>query len=108
MVDHIEIYAVSGGSALIVLALWGALSHALDRSIRSRLRAVPLCLPLLAMAVGYGLYWWAFFASPSLAVQMHAIRLMLAHFIGPFLPWIVTGWLAFALVALRPLVRHRR
>jgi hypothetical protein len=88
------------------LALWVWLARLLAGRIRSRLRAVPLALPLLLAAVGYGLYWLAFFSSPTLAVQMHAIRLTFQHLAGPFLPFIAAVWLGLAVWPLAPLFRR--
>jgi hypothetical protein len=106
MLDHAEIYGVALGGALLSIALWVWLAGLLAERIRSRLRAVPLCLPLLLIAAGYGLYWWAFFSSPAMAVQMHAIRLTLVHLAGAFLPWIAGLWLVIGLWCLKPLVRR--
>jgi hypothetical protein len=106
MTEHLDLYAPALGGALAAVALWGWLAGLLAARIRSRLRAVPLCLPLLVAAAGHGLYWWAFFLSPAAAVQMHAIRLTLAHFAGPLLPWIGVVWLAGSLWALRPLLKR--
>jgi hypothetical protein len=96
----------SAGATVAALALWAWLARQLSGRIRSRLRAVPLALPLVVCAVGYGLYWLAFFSSPTLAVQMHAIRLTLQHLAGPLLPAIAGVWLALALWPLAPLVRR--
>jgi hypothetical protein len=100
------IIAAAAGGAIAALALWVWLARALGSRIRSPLRAVPLCLPLLLAAVGYGLYWWAFFASPFAAVQMHALGLAAGHYLGPVLPWFGAAWLAASLAALMPLVRR--
>jgi hypothetical protein len=101
------ILALSAAGVLAAAALWAWLAERLALRIRSRLRAVPLALPLLLGALGYGAYWSAFFATPGLAVQMHAVRLTLAHAAGPALPLLAGVWLALSLWALAPLLRRR-
>jgi hypothetical protein len=101
------ILLASAAGVLAALALWIWLAQRLAARIRSRLRAVPLCLPLLLIPAVYGLFWLAFFSSPSMAVQAHAIRLTLQHAVAPFLPWIAGGWLVVALAALWPLLKDR-
>ncbi len=103
----LPILVLSAAGILAALALWVWLTRLLSARIRSTLRAVPLCLPLLLAPLVYGLFWLAFFASPAVAVQMHAIRLTLDHAVGPFLPWIAGLWLALSLAALLPLLQRR-
>ncbi len=62
-----------------------------------------LCLPLLLIPLLYGAFWLVFFSSPFAAVQVHAVRLTLEHFIAPFAPLIGAGWLAASLALLLPL-----
>jgi hypothetical protein len=101
------ILIASAIGVLAALALWIGLARMLSARIRSRLRAVPLCLPLLLIPAVYGLFWLAFFSSPAMAVQTHAIRLTVQHAVGPWLPWIAGGWLAVSLGALWPLISGR-
>jgi hypothetical protein len=96
--------ALSSIGVLAAVGLWVGLARLLAARIRSRLRAVPLALPLLMVALGYGAFWLAFFSSPATAVQLHAIRLTVAHFAGPLLPWTVGSWLVVSAWALKPLV----
>jgi hypothetical protein len=106
MRGHMSIYVPAFVGSIIVLAVWLQAARALGRRGASRWRAVPLFLPLVLMAAGYGLYWWAFFSSPAAAVQAHAIRLTIAHAAGAILPWIGAAWLAIAVALLRPLWRR--
>jgi hypothetical protein len=105
MREHLHLYVPALAGAVIVLILWIFLSRALAVRNLSRWRAMALCLPLMLLALGYGLFWWAFFASPASAVQVHAIRLTVSHFAGPFLPWLAGSWLAISVWLLKPLAR---
>jgi hypothetical protein len=102
----VPIVALSAAGAVGAVLLWVWLSRLLRARIRSRLRAAPLAAPLLLLALGYGLYWLVFFASPTLAVQMHAARLTISYFLGPLLPWFAGVWLLLSGWALLPLVRR--
>jgi hypothetical protein len=106
MLAHTDIYGVAIGGVLAAIALWGWLAGQLKARIRSRLRAVPLCLPLVLAAAGYGLFWLGFFSSPATAVQLHAVKLTLQHALDGFAGWIAAGWLVVSLVALLPLMRR--
>jgi uncharacterized membrane protein len=106
MREHLHLYVPALAGVVVVIAGWAALSGALAARHRSRWRAVVLCLPLVLIALGYGLFWWVFFASPASAVQMHALRLTIAHFAGPFLPGIGMSWLAISAWLLVPLLRR--
>lgn len=106
MSGHLDIYGTAAAGVLAALALWIWLSGQLAARIRSRLRALPLCLPLLLIAAGYGLFWLAFFSSPGMAVQMHAVRLTVQHVAAPYLPWIGGTWLIASLAVLWPLARR--
>jgi hypothetical protein len=99
----LPILLVSAAGTLAALALWAFLVHQLSARIRSRLRALPLAAPLVMMALGYGVFWLAFFSSPAMAVQMHATWLTIRHAVWPFLPWVAGAWLVAGLWALRPL-----
>ncbi|MGL4243369.1 MAG: hypothetical protein ACRCTI_19830 [Beijerinckiaceae bacterium] len=96
----------AGVVALAAVGFWIWLARSLAGRFRSRLRALPLVLPVLLAALGYALYWIAFFASPAMAVQMHAIRLTIAHAVGPYLPFVAVGWLILSLLPLAPLLRR--
>jgi hypothetical protein len=106
MREQLHLYVPSMVGAVIALALWVVLTRAMVARGRSRWRPVLLCLPLLLGAVGYGLFWFGFFSSPATAVQLHALRLTVQHFAGPFLPWIGAVWLAMSGWLLVPLVRR--
>jgi hypothetical protein len=104
MRDHISLYVPAALGVILALALWVFLARKLAAADRTRWRAVLLCLPLLLGAAGYGLFWFGFFSSPAMAVQLHAVRLTLQHFAEPFLPWVggiwvlLSGWLLLPLV----------
>ncbi len=105
MREQLHLYVPSIVGAVIALALLVVLTRAMAARGRSRWRPVLLCLPLLLVAVGYGLFWFGFFSSPATAVQLHALRLTIQHFAGPFLPWIGAVWLASSVGLLAPLLR---
>jgi hypothetical protein len=106
MLEHFHIYVPSMIGAVMALALWVVFARAMAARGKSRWRPVLLCLPLLLGAVGYGLFWFGFFSSPATAVQLHAVRLTVQHFAGPFLPWIGAVWLALSGWLLLPLLRR--
>jgi hypothetical protein len=95
-----QIYLQAALGAAGAAALWVLLARWLARRGLRRWRSVPLGLTLLAAALGYGLFWAAFFSSPAMAVQMHAIRLTIVHALGGALPWLVAGGLAAAALPL--------
>jgi hypothetical protein len=103
----LALYLPAVAGVALALIGWIALARALARRGRSRWRAVLLCLPPLVGSAVYGLFWAAFFSSPGMAVQMHAIRLTIQHAVGPWPPWIAGAWLAAALALLWPLARRR-
>ena len=98
------IYATAAVSAALSLALWIMLARLLRRGGRSPWRAAPLGALLLLAAVGYGLYWFAFFSSPSLAVPLHLLRLKLVQKLGGLTPFLALGGL---LLAALPLLRPK-
>jgi hypothetical protein len=106
---HLIIPAVAG--AVMAVVLWVALALRLQAVGKSRWRPAMLCLPALLIAIGYGVYWLAFFSSVDMAVQLHAIRLTISHFAGLYLgsalPWIGGTWLAVGLGLLLPAFRSR-
>jgi hypothetical protein len=102
----VGLYVPAAVGVALTLIGWVLLARALARRGRSRWRAVLLCLPPLLASAGYGLFWWGFFTSPAMAVQMHAVRLTAQHALGPWLPWIAGGWLTAALALLWPLARR--
>jgi hypothetical protein len=104
--EQLHLYVPALVGANLALALWIALARAIALRGRSRWRPVLLCLPLLAGAVGYGLFWFGFFSSPSTAVQLHAVRLTIQHFAGNALPWVALVWLMLSGWLLWPLA-HR-
>ncbi len=106
MSDLAAIQLSAAGALLAVLALWILAARHLRRRGLGRWRAAPLGLTLVVAAAAYGLYWTAFFASPALAVKMHALRLILTHALGAGLPWLPTCWLALAALPLLPLTRR--
>jgi hypothetical protein len=106
MREHLSIYVPALLGVVLALTLWVWLSKRLTGVNRSRWRAVVLCLPLILGAAGYGLFWFGFFSSSAMAVQMHAIRLTLQHFVGPFLPWIGGVWLLISGWLLLPLLKR--
>jgi hypothetical protein len=106
MREQLHLFVPSIVGAIIALALWIVLARAMVARGRSRWRPVLLCLPLLLGAAGYGLFWFGFFSSPATAVQLHALRLTIQHFAGPFLPWIGAIWLVMSGWVLVPLVRR--
>ncbi len=106
MREHLSIYVPSLLGVLLAIALWVLLSKRLALANRTRWRSVLLCLPLVLGAAGYGLFWFGFFSSPAMAVQMHAVRLTLQHFAGPFLPWIGGVWLLVSGWLLLPLLKR--
>jgi hypothetical protein len=91
--DLAHILATSALGVILALMLWMWLARRLAHAGKSRWRAVPLCLVLLLIPLGYGVFWLVFFSSPAAAVQAHAIRLTLEHFIAPFAPWTGVSWL---------------
>jgi hypothetical protein len=101
---HLYVPAIIG--VIAALLIWFALARIAARRGLSRWRPVLLCLPLLLIAAGYGLFWWGFFSSPAMAVQLHAVRLTLEHAVGAYLPWITGGWLAASLGLLLPLLKR--
>jgi hypothetical protein len=103
--EHFDLYGPSILGAVLAIALWGVLARAMTARGRSRWRPVLLCFPLLLSALGYGLFWFGFFSSPATAVQLHALRLTVQHFAGPFLPWIGLVWLVLSSWLLLPLRR---
>jgi hypothetical protein len=106
MREHLDLYIPSMIGAIMALALWVVLAHAMAARGKSRWRPVLLCLPFLLGTAGYGLFWFGFFSSPATAVQLHAVRLTVQHFAGPFLPWIGAVWLALSGWLLLPLLRR--
>ncbi len=106
MGDLAAIQLAAAGALLAALALWILAARRLRRRDLGRWRAVPIGLSLVLAAAAYGLYWTAFFASPALAVQMHALRLILSHALGAGLPWLIAGWLALVALPLLPLARR--
>ena len=108
MPGHPDIYAPALIATIATLTLWVWLSRRLTARGRTRWRAVPLCLPLLLIAMGYGFYWFGFFQSPATAVQLHAIRLTVSHAVDGFASYMVGGWLAVSLLLLLPVFRPRK
>lgn len=106
MREHLNIFVPAVLGVLIAPGVWIWLAGKLARRNASRWWALPLMLPLLLAPAFYGLFWWGFFASPASAVQLHAIRLTIQHFVEPFVPWIGGVWLAGSLALLLPLVRR--
>ncbi len=106
MGDLAAIQLTAALALLAAIALAVTLARLLRRRGLGRWRAAPLGLTLALAAAAYGLYWTAFFASPALAVQMHAVRLVLAHALGAALPWIAAGWLAITALPLLPVLRR--
>ena len=105
MREHLALYAPALTGALLSLVLWFWLSRRLAAKDASRWRAVPLCLTLLLITAGYGLFWFGFFATPKTAVQLHAVRLSITYLAGDALPWIGMAWLALSGFLLLPLWR---
>jgi hypothetical protein len=106
MREQLHLYVPPIVGTVIALALWVFLNRAIAARGKSRWRPVLLCLPLFIGCAGYGLFWFGFFTSPKTAVQLHAVRLTIAHFAGPFLPWLGAVWLALSSWLLLPLVRR--
>lgn len=100
MGNPLVIYAASAAAAILALALWVLLARLMRRSGRSRWQAAPLGLTLIVAAAGYGLFWFGFFSSPAMAVQLHAVRLTIAHAAGEAWPFVAAGWLALCGVPL--------
>jgi peptidoglycan biosynthesis protein MviN/MurJ (putative lipid II flippase) len=94
------IYATAMVAAVLALTLWFGLARGLRRSGRSGWRAAPLGALLLFAAIGYGLYWFAFFSSPRLAILLHLIQLKVAHKLGGLMPLLAAGGLACGLAPL--------
>ncbi|MGL4636316.1 MAG: hypothetical protein ACRCWF_10065 [Beijerinckiaceae bacterium] len=106
MREHLSLYMPAVVGFVLAVILWVFLSRKLAAANRSRWRAVLLCLPLVLGALVYGLFWFGFFSSPAMAVQMHAVRLTLQHFVMPFLPWIAGVWLLISGLLLLPLLKR--
>ena len=107
MREHLSIYVPALVGAILTLALWISLSRRLSRVGKSRWRAVGFCLPLLLAAVGYGLFWFGFFSSSDIAVQLHAIRLTIVYFSESFLSWAVALWLLISAWLIAPALRTK-
>jgi hypothetical protein len=108
MRQHLDIYVPALFGTALTLALWYWLSRRLGERGLTRWRALPLCLPLLLMTVGYGLFWFGFFQSPALAVQLHAVRLTINHVTDGFVSYAVFAWVAACVVLLMPLLKPRQ
>ncbi len=106
MRDQLHLYVPAMVGVVLALVLWIFLGRVLAARGKSRWRAALLCLPLLLLAAGYGLFWFGFFSTPATAVQLHAVRLAIQHFAGPFLPWIGAVWLMLSGWLLLPLLRR--
>lgn len=105
MREHLHLYVPAMAGVVVSMALWGVLAKALARRQASLWRAAPLCLPLLLGSALYGLFWWGFFSSPAMAVQLHAIRLTIQHAVDGFAPWLIAAWILTSLALLFPLRR---
>ena len=107
MSGPILIYAAAATAAALSLALWIVLARLLRCGGRSAWRAAPLGALLLFAAIGYGLYWFAFFSSPGMAVITHAVRLKVMHKLGDLAPFLAAGGLLLAALPLLPFPARR-
>ncbi len=106
MREQIHLYVPAIAGALMTIMLWVSLGLRMRSVGKSLWRPAFLCLPALLIAIGYGLYWMAFFSSSDVAVKMHAARLTISHlahvYLGDALIWIAIPWLLTGLGLLLP------
>jgi glucan phosphoethanolaminetransferase (alkaline phosphatase superfamily) len=107
MRGHLDLYVPAVAGVIAAIVLWVVLARALSRRGKSRWRPVLLCLPLVLVAAGYGLFWFGFFSSPDLAVTLRAVQLTIQHEAGAFIPWIIGGWAALSALLLLPLLKSQ-
>ena len=105
MREHLPLYVPALVGTVLAVILWFVLARRIRRVGKSRWRPVLLCLPLLLGALGYGLFWLGFFSSTDAAVQLHAVRLTVTYFTGPFLSWVGGVWLVISTWLIFPALR---
>ncbi|MCA3563295.1 MAG: hypothetical protein IOC90_05280 [Methylocystis sp.] len=108
MTGHLDLLGPALAGTIVSVVLWFWLSRRLTARGRTRWRAAPLCLPLLLVSIGYGLYWFGFFQSPAAAVQLHAVKLTVSHATESLAPYALAAWLAASLLLLWPIVTRRQ